>query len=321
MQPLFFYFKNNDLEIVTLNGQLELEDRPVVTVGMFDGVHIGHRKLLSELVRRAKENGCKSVVMTFDRHPQHVLANGKTDLKILQNNAERFDKIASTGVDYLCVLHFTDGFAHLLPSEFLDRMKQSLDPQLVLLGYDNRFGRKNSSEFDEILAAGHYGDILVQRTDSCVFCNSIEVSSTQIRKALERGEIDLANRMLGSNYVLSGRVVEGNRIGRQLGFPTANLKVEELKLIPAKGVYAVMVSVDNRLMKGMLSIGTRPTLGLEDLSVEVNIFGFSQQIYNKTVSVEFIEYIRSEKKFGSLEQLKQQLCRDRDEAERILACV
>lgn len=292
--------------------------RPFVTVGMFDGVHAGHRCLLEDLCRRAKAAEAESVVVSFLSHPRAVLGTVEGGFGLLQTNKRRFERIAYCGVDWLLPLAFTRELAMMRASAFMDMLIEKLNPQEVLLGYDNRFGKKGDSSFDEIIACGEYRGVRVERSKGRVFCEGVEVSSTRIRKALQQGRVDLAAEMLEEPYSVIGIVEEGRRIGRRIGFPTANVCLEGDKLVPKEGVYAVRVRTGGAIYGGVLNLGGKPTVDTEAWSCEVNIFDFFGDLYGREVEIFFEAYLREQKRFASLETLREQIARDCDEAKRIL---
>ena len=286
---------------------------------MFDGVHKGHQALLKELVQEAEREKTCSMVISFDKHPRQVVSDNENEVKILQTDSERIEKLSDSGVDYLVILHFTKEIAKLEASEFLDLVIENINPKALLLGYDNRFGRKGSTQFDDILAKGEYKNIKIRRTQDCVWYNDIEISSTQIRKALEKGEVNLANQMLGYAYTIEGKVINGYKIGRTLGFPTANIQLTNNKLLPQDGVYAVECQIDDKTYKGVLSIGERATFNIEGKSIELHIFFFERNIYNKEIKIEFKEFLRKQEKFPSVDALVEQIKKDCENAKNILS--
>ena len=280
----------------------------VVTIGTFDGVHIGHREILQRLKEIALKNNGETVVVTFWPHPRLVLFPDDDSLKLLSTFEEKADILLNLGIDHLVAIPFTKEFSNLTSEQFTRQVLiEKIGTKMLVIGYDHRFGKNREGSFEHLKAnEKEYGfkveEISKQEIDN------IAVSSTKIRKALEIGDVKTANSYLGQHYSLSGKVVEGNRIGRKIGFPTANIEiVEKFKLVPADGVYAVKVFLDDRTYQGMLNIGNRPTIGDDKRSIECNIFNFSADIYNSKIKVELIERVRAELKFENVEQLKQQL--------------
>ena len=288
---------------------------------MFDGVHIGHQRLLSILKNKAKEYNTTPIVITFDKHPQLVLKpeylNDK--LRLLQTNEERFEKLNSLGIENIITIHFTKEFACLSAKEFIDLLIEKYSPQYLLLGYDNHFGEKTSEEFDKLIAHSKQKGLILERTNDCIFYKGIEVSSTQIRKALAKGNVSLAQAMLNQSYEISGEVEQGNKIGRTLGFPTANIKIDKYKLLPHYGVYATEIKVEDKVYKGITNIGNRPTITNSPITVEVNLFDYTGNLYGKRIKLSLKEYIRDEKRFQDLEALKAQIIIDIEKAKQILS--
>ena len=307
------FFKEQMETIAFENYNLSYE-RPILTIGMFDGVHLGHRSLLEELVCSAHSVGVKAVVVSFLQHPRQVLNATDNGFALLQDSKKRAEGIASCGVDCLLWLDFTKEMAAMEADEFLDMLIEKVNPCEVLLGYDNRFGKKGSRVFDEIISNGNYKDIKVRRSDCRVLCEMKEVSSTQIRKALQEGNVSLATKMLSVPYVIGGVVESGRQIGRQIGFPTANIRLDNGVLLPLEGVYVVRVQIAQQRYFGVLNLGKKPTVDKDEKTCEVHILDFEQQIYNKYIEIEFISYLRSQKRFESLEELKQQIAEDCEKA-------
>lgn len=306
------------MEVIRFEEIRKFDQQPILSIGMFDGVHKGHQALLKELVQEAEREKTCSMVISFDKHPRQVVSDNENEVKILQTDSERIEKLSDSGVDYLVILHFTKEIAKLEASEFLDRVIENINPKALLLGYDNRFGRKGSTQFDDILAKGEYKNIKIRRTQDCVWYNDIEISSTQIRKALEKGEVSLANQMLGYAYTIEGKVINGYKIGRTLGFPTANIQLTNNKLLPQDGVYAVECQIDNKTYKGVLSIGERATFNIEGKSIELHIFFFDSEIYFKEIKIQIKDFLREQQKFSSKEELIEQITKDCENAKNIL---
>lgn len=280
----------------------------VVTTGTFDGVHLGHQKVLKSLVDSAKENGLQSLILTFHPHPRIVLQQN-TDLKLLSTLEEKIDLLANQGVDNLMVLPFTKAFSRTSSLEFVrEILVNALGTKKLILGYDHHFGRNREGSFEHLLEFGPlYGFDVKEIPAKDV--NEVNVSSTKIREALETGDVKKAKLLLGHNYALRGMVVKGRQIGGGIGFPTANIDVaNDYKLIPLEGVYAVKVVVKGQLFLGMLNIGYRPTF-IEEKSktIEVNIFNFKDDLYNQEIEVLFIDRIRDEKMFENTDELIRQL--------------
>lgn len=283
----------------------------VVTTGFFDGVHLGHRHVLQTVVSSAREKGEEAVVVTFWPHPRTVLQQDARDFRLLTSLEEKKALLLEGGIDRVEVLPFTKAFAALSAAAYLDLLKKKFGASLVVMGYDNHIGadRKTAREMDasEVLVAGE-----------CPFEGG-SISSTRIRKALTDGEIALANSMLGYSYGLYGVVVAGNRMGRTIGYPTANMQLyEPLKLVPGNGVYAVEAEVEGRNFAGMCNIGFRPTVGGVTRTIETHILDFSEDIYGLPLRLRFRERIRSERPFPSLEALRRQLMEDERQVRALL---
>lgn len=286
----------------------------VVATGFFDGVHLGHRLVLGQLVTAARERGTSSTVVTFWPHPRTVLQDGARDLRLLTTLEEKKALLQGLGVDRVEVIPFTRAFSRMSTEEYLrDFVMGTLGAKTLLLGYDNRIGHDGGTP-DRIQAIAEGLGLEVIRTDRLDLPGEVTVSSTKIRHALEAGDVELAARMLGYRYSLLGVVVAGNHLGRKIGFPTANMQLyEPLKLIPGNGVYHVEVETLGERYYGMCNIGVRPTVGQSNAkTVEVNIFDFDQDIYGLDIRITFLEKIRDEHRFDSLEALSVQLTRDRD---------
>jgi len=280
----------------------------VVSTGFFDGVHLGHRLVLRTLVGEARRRGEESVVITFWPHPRNVLQNEARSLRLLTSLEEKKALMTALEVDRVEVLPFTKEFASMRAEEYLSLLRERFGASLVVMGYDNRIGSdgrsaKDFEDSDFVILSG-----AVDGADE------MPISSTRIRNELLEGRIEEANAMLGYSYSLYGVVVAGNRMGRTIGFPTANIRLyEPLKLVPGNGVYAVEVEVNGGFFKGMCNIGTRPTVGGSARTIEVHILDFSEDIYGLPLKIRFLRRIRDERKFPSLEALREQLEKDRRE--------
>lgn len=308
------------MEVIRDINQFPKLSNAVVTSGTFDGVHVGHQKILKRLVENARQCGGKSVVITFWPHPRHVLTNDTRNLVFLLTTIEeRIALLRKFEVDYLLIIPFTTQFANLTSSEFISEILiKTIGTKKLVIGYDHRFGKNREGSFEYLKAnANQFGFEVEEIPQEDI--DHIAVSSTKIRKALEAGDITTANKYLGYFYQLSGTVSEGDKLGRTLGFPTANLEVtESLKLIPARGVYAVYGTVNNQRLKGMLNIGMRPTVNGLHQTIETHFFDFDQDIYHQELQLELVARLRDEQKFSGLDALKTQLGKDKDAALKIL---
>ena len=285
----------------------------VVATGFFDGVHLGHRFVIERLVRAARDRGDGSMVVTFWPHPRNVLQDDARNLRLLTSLPEKKEILSGLGIGRVEVIPFTKAFSRLTTREYLEEYIQGrLGGRAILLGYDNRIGSDLLSP-DKIEAVAREVGLEVIRTGSLGTPQGIVVSSTKIREAVASGDVQGAAAMLGYDYSLTGVVVAGNQLGRTIGFPTANMRLyEPLKLLPGNGVYSVEVETVGRKFRGMCNIGTRPTVNAgSDRTVETNIFDFDEDIYGLDLKVTFLRKIRPERRFGSLETLKDQLILDR----------
>ena len=295
--------------------EFECVDHSIVTSGTFDGVHVGHQKILRQLVETAKLHKGQSIVITLWPHPRFVLNRDPESLKLLSTFEEKAALIEEMGVDILLKIPFTKGFSELSSRSFIqDIIIKKLNTEVLIIGYDHRFGKNREGGFDYLMNnANEFGFEVkeIPRED----IDHAGVSSTRIRNALAAGEVHIATELLGRHYSLSGFVKDGDRIGRSIGFPTANIDVpESYKLIPGDGAYAVYIHLGNEKFQGMLNIGLRPTVSGQERRIEVNIFNFDREIYNKRLTIEFVQLLRKEKKFDSIELLKDQLNQDKLQA-------
>ena len=291
----------------------------VVATGFFDGVHVGHRHVIRQLVEAAAVRGDESTVITFWPHPRNVLQKGARDLRLLTTLQEKKDILHDLGVDYVEVHQFTKDFSAMTTKEYLRMLMERYGAKTVLLGYDNRMG-SDAVGADEVAAAASDLGLEVLRAEMVPSEKGYAVSSTKIRARLEEGDIEGASAMLGYDYSLHGVVVAGNRLGRTIGFPTANMQLyEPLKLVPGNGVYFVKVrALDNEYF-GMCNVGCRPTVGIGNArTIETNIFDFDEDIYGLDLEVTFVSRIRAEVRFDSLEDLRVQLEKDRDACRKVI---
>lgn len=300
-------------------GDFEGVGYAIVTVGTFDGLHIGHQKIVRRMAELAVDHNGDTVVVTFSPHPRLVLEPGNSDLKFITTEEKKYELLEALGIEHLLILPFTKAFAAMKADDFIrDYLVGKLGVKKLVVGYDHHFGNKREGNFDHLFRQGVRYGFGVEEI-AAVYIDDIAVSSTQVRNALTEGNLKLANRMLGYDYSITGKVVEGNRIGRTMGFPTANIAVEDrYKLIAAGGVYACRVKIDGRVYQGMGNIGTRPTIAKHDFATEVHIFNFDQDIYGKTITIYFKDRIRDEKKFDGLEKLAEQLRKDREVVRKLL---
>ncbi|WP_075559353.1 riboflavin biosynthesis protein RibF [Parabacteroides timonensis] len=306
--------------IVIRDTELLKGKKLAATIGFFDGVHLGHRFLINELKETAKARNLPSAVITFPEHPRAVL-HADYQPKLLNSFDEKLEQLASTGIDYCIVLDFTVELSHLTAQEFITTvLAGKLHVEVLLIGYDHRFGHDRKDGFEQYVTYGAACGMDVVKA-SPYDDGQTAVSSSEIRKLLTECQVEEADKLLTYPYQLRGTIVNGYKVGRKLGFPTANIQVDEpFKIVPGIGVYAVWVYLKGERYKGMLYIGDRPTLDNgSNITLEVNILDFSGDIYNNEITVAFIYYVREDIKFGSLDELKEQLARDRETVNKLLS--
>jgi len=294
--------------------ELPAFERAVLTIGTFDGVHLGHSEIIQQLVNEAKSVDGTSVVLTFFPHPKHIVGNKEEVILLLNTLEEKIELLSKAGVDHLVVTPFTAAFAELSAENYIkDFLIKSFHPHTLIIGYDHRFGKNRMGDFNMLEAfSGAFGYKVIEVSEHLL--TNIKISSTQIRKQLLLGNVEQANALLGYHYFFSGTVVDGEKRGRTIGFPTANLEINDTeKLIPTYGVYAVDVKIEgsNFQYKGMMNMGTKPTFDGLQKTIEVNIFNFNEMIYGKKITVYLKFKIRDEVKFDSVEGLVRQLKEDR----------
>ena len=289
-------------------------------MGTFDGIHFGHQKLIESLNKKAHAAGGESVMLTFSPHPRLVLFPENNSLKLINTLDEKIDRIEKSGIDHLIIYPFTKEFSRISAIEYVrDFLVKELKVSTLIIGYDHQFGRNREGNFDYLKELSELYQFDVEEI-SAQDINEINVSSTKIRNAILEGNIHLANEYLGYPFSLTGEVIEGKRIGHTIGFPTANLYIEDAqKIIPMNGAYAAWAKVEGNWYKAMLNIGTNPTVNsMENVSLEVHLLNFSEDIYGKEITLNFVKRLRSEVKFEGLDQLKNQLRLDKSQAENIL---
>lgn len=292
--------------------QLPVFNRPVITIGTFDGVHLGHRKIIDALVKEARSVEGESVIITFHPHPRKIV-NPEQHLQLINTLDEKIELLSATGIDHLVVVPFTTAFASQTAEEYMENfLKRKFNPHTIIIGYDHHFGKDRRGNFMFLAEkADQYQYKLLEIPKYLL--DEIAVSSTKIRNALKESQVEVANRLLGYDFFFEGVVIRGDQMGRKLGYPTANLEYSDSdKLHMGQGVYAVYLQFDNQQKKGMLSIGTRPTLNGNDERVEVNIFDWDGDLYDKLIRVSVKKFLRPQEKYASLEDLQQQLAIDRE---------
>jgi len=288
--------------------------KTILTLGTFDGVHIGHKKILERITQNTENGKYESLVLTFFPHPRMVLQE-KSEIKLLNTITEKTQLLEASGIENLIVHPFDESFSRLKAEEFVSSiLVDKFQIQKIIIGHDHRFGRNRTANIDDLIAFGtEYGFEVEQISAEEI--QDVSVSSTKIRKALNEGNMDLANEYLGYHYFLNGTVVKGKQLGRTIGFPTANIHIaEEYKLIPKIGVYVVKAVVNQETVYGMMNIGFNPTVNGEKQTIEVHLFNFDKDIYDQNIEVSLLHYIREEQKFESLEALKSRLNQDQTEA-------
>ena len=286
----------------------------VITIGTFDGVHIGHLKILNKIINHAKNTALKSSVLTFFPHPRMVLQKD-ANIKLLNTIDEKINILERLGLDVLIIHPFTKEFSRLTATEFVrDILVNTLNTKKVIIGYDHRFGRNRNANINDLVTFGNTYEFSVDEIPAQEI-DDVSVSSTKIRKALEEGDIETANSYLGYEYMLTGTIIKGKGIGKQLGYPTANLSIaEDYKLIPKNGAYIVNSTINGKIVYGMMNIGFNPTVNGTKQSIEVNFFDFDADLYNLKLQVNILVRLRDEHKFESVDALKAQLVIDKEKS-------
>jgi len=286
------------------------EKESILTIGTFDGVHIGHNKILTKLVEESKKNNLSSLIMTFFPHPRMVLQKSQ-EIKMIDTIDEKIHLFEKTGVDNLIIQPFDENFSKIRAKEFVEEiLVKKLKIKYIIIGYDHRFGKDREASVDDLKKFGLNYMFTVEEI-AAQEIHSIAISSTKIRNAILKGEIKKCNEYLGRNFMLTGEVVHGDGLGKKINFPTANIEIPETyKIIPKNGVYLVKAIINSEIYFGMMNIGVRPTIGGKNKSLEIHFFNFKDNIYNKTISVEIICKIRDEEEFSSIDELKIQLKKD-----------
>lgn len=288
----------------------------VLTIGTFDGVHLGHRKIIERLKKISEKIGGESVIFTFDPHPRKVVAPDETNLRILTTLDEKIELFEKSGIDHLIIFPFTSEFAQLSYEQFVEQiLVGQIRTKYLVVGYDHKFGKDRQGGFEFLRKCADRLGFQIEKLD-VLLMNESNISSTKIREAIQKGDFETANSFLGYTFALHGTVVEGQKLGRRIQFPTANVAASDPdKIIPGYGVYAVEVKVLNRTFRGMLNIGSRPTVNnnADHRSIEVHLFDFESDIYDEKIELLFYTKLREEQKFGSVDMLKEQLARDKEE--------
>ena len=289
--------------------EFKTDKKTAVTTGTFDGAHTGHKVVIDQLKNAAKKIDGESVILTFFPHPRMVLYPDDHELRLLNTIEERITLLEKSGIDHLIVHPFSKEFSRLSSTEYVrDILVNKLNVSTLVIGYDHQFGKNREGSFKDLQELAPLYDFNVEEIEAQKI-KQVNISSTKVRNSLLTGNVQAANQFLGYHYFIKGNVVTGDKIGRSIGFPTANIKPSEwYKLIPAAGVYAVKVKLEGLIFNGMLNIGNRPTINdTNEQTIEVNIFNFDKDIYNKEIEIEFYERVRDEQKFENITKLQQQL--------------
>ncbi len=307
------------LKVIENYKNFEESKKSIVTIGTFDGVHLGHQKIIEQLVSTAKKESCNSVLLTFFPHPRMVIQKDNS-IQLIHSIQERIEVLEKTGLDYLIIHPFDADFSRLSAFDFVrDVLVNHLNTAELVVGYDHRFGKNREGNFEQLEEYSHMYDFRVNEIPA-LDVNDISVSSTKIRKALYEGDVKKANRYLGHAFVISGTVVRGERLGNTIGFPTANLEVaESYKLIPKKGAYLVRALLSGTWVYGMMNIGVRPTVKGDSQTIETYFFNFDGDLYGETLQLQLLDFLREEQKFDSVDSLKAQLSKDRSKSMALLS--
>lgn len=305
-----------------LNEQVTF-NRPIVTLGTFDGVHLGHQEILRQMVAEGKESGRETVLLTFHPHPRMVLYPESHSVRLIDSLEEKLEKLEQSGLDTVILFPFTQKFSRLTAVEFVrDVLVRDIGVSKMLVGYDHHFGKNREGDFHQLQELGQLYGFDVKQIQA-VQTGDVSVSSTKIRKALSEGEMLTVERYLGQPFQLTGEVIHGNKLGRTIGFPTANLSIDQTtKILPETGVYAVKVQRNNQWFNGVMNVGKKPTVQqTEIISVEVYIFDFDAELYGELLRVQVFDRLRGEQRFASIDELKSQLVKDEQNARNVLAAL
>jgi len=304
------------MQILSNLFEIKLSKSTIATIGTFDGIHIGHQKILNSLARFAKENSLKSVVITFDPHPRKII-NKKNSIELINTIEEKKEKLKTLGIDYLIVQKFDEKFSETEANKFVEILKNNINIEKLIVGYDHRFGKNRNADINDLKKYGKELNFEVIEIDALEI-EEVNISSTKIRSAIKDGNIQLANSYLDYNFFLSGEVVKGHSRGKELGFPTANLKIDEDKIIPKNGVYLVKSKIDHQDIYGMMNIGYNPTFNNKSKKIETHFFNLNKNLYGKIIKIELLEYIREEKRFETVDDLIQRLKLDREKCLKLI---
>lgn len=308
---MYFCKKKTTLRIFNSINDFTATKKTIVTLGTFDGVHIGHNAILDKICKAAQQENLESVILTFFPHPRLIVSDNY-DIKLLNTIEEKSILLEKKGIQNFIIHPFDKTFSELSPREFVTQvLVEKLNIQKIIIGHDHKFGKDRAADFNDLINFGKEFGFEVEEI-SAQQINEVSVSSTRIRNSLLEGNVSLAKDYLGYPYVLTGNVVKGNQLGRTINFPTANIEIpEEYKLIPKNGVYIVTANVSNQTVFGMMNIGVKPTLGENKRSIEVHLLDFDADIYNQKIQVHILEKLRDEQKFESFQTLQVQLEKDK----------
>ena len=305
--------------------EIPYNHKTILTVGTYDGVHSGHQKIIKKLLEYSEKHQLRNLIITFDPHPQIVLQKeGKPKIKLLSTIEERLELFEKYGIDNVLIVPFSNEFSMTTPKKFITHyLSKIVGFSMVLIGYDHLFGKNREGSIDLLNKFADKNNYKVEKISALQLSDGREdtvLSSTKIRRALDENNLDLANKYLGYNYIVKGKVIDGDKRGKTIGFPTANIFImDENKYIPAKGVYFVSIIIDGKKYFGMANLGNRPTfVDSNQVLIEVNIFEFDVDIYGEIINVEFIKYLRKEKKFNSREKIIEQITIDRQECKKLV---
>ena len=306
------YYKTFALKIFHSIKDFSSPKKTILTLGTFDGVHIGHKKILERIIQNTANKKYESLVLTFFPHPRMVLQED-SEIKLLNTISEKTELLEKIGIENLVIHPFDESFSRLTAEEFVSNvLVNQFHIHKIIIGHDHRFGRNRTANIDDLINFGKQYGFEVEQI-SAQEVNELSVSSTKIRQALLEGKMDLANEYLGYDYFLTGTVFKGKQLGRTIGFPTANIKIEDnYKLIPFHGVYIVKSTINQKNVYGMMNIGFNPTVKGEDLSIEIHYLDFDTDLYDQKITVSILKYLRPEEKFGSIDILKEQLQKDKE---------
>ena len=286
-------------------------DPSILTLGTFDGVHKGHKKIISRLINEAKEYNLKTIILTFFPHPRSIISDDK-NIKSINTLDEKIEIFGQLGLDELIIQNFDKSFSEMSADEFIELIVNNLNLKKIIVGYNHRFGKNRSADIQVLKKFSLKYDFEVIEIKAFEI-EKIKISSTKIRNSINDGNIDICNNYLGYNFNINGEVVKGKKIGKSIGFPTANIRIDEkYKILPKNGVYIVKCYFDKEKHYGMLNIGYNPTFGLNEKTVEVNIFDFDKDLYGKILKIDFLKFIRNEIKFDNAEMLQNRLLEDRE---------